>query len=111
MTEFEAAEKEIPIKIGKFPFVALGKSAASGDTTGFVKWIADAGNDRLIGAQVIGAHASELIAEATMAIESEQTADELSDIIHSHPTLAEAWMEAAMAVNERCINYPPKRKK
>jgi len=95
LTEQEAQQKGREVKTGKFNFGALGKSLAIGHPSGFVKWVADAGTDQLLGAQVVGVHATELIAEATTAIRAELTATELAQTIHSHPTLAEAWMEAA----------------
>ena len=81
---------------------------ASGDSAGFVKWIADPSTDQLIGAQAIGPHATELIAEATLAIQSECTAREVARTIHAHPTLSEAWMEAAHAVHGQCIHAKPR---
>jgi dihydrolipoamide dehydrogenase len=95
ITEQEAQQKGLEVKTGKFNFAALGKSLAIGHPAGFVKWVADAKTEQLLGAQVVGVHATELIAEATTAIRAELTATELAQTIHSHPTLAEAWMEAA----------------
>lgn len=111
LTEQEAKQKKRAVIVGKFPFLALGRALASDETAGFVKWIVDAGTDQLLGAQVTGAHATELIAEATTAIQAELTARELARTIHAHPTLAEAWMEAAHAVHGECIHAAPKRKK
>ena len=90
---------------------ALGKALAVGETTGFVKWIADAATDQLLGAAAVGPHATELIAEATTAIRAELTVRELGRTIHAHPTFSEAWMEAAHAVHGEAIHAPPKRKK
>ena len=109
MSEQEAAKNNIKIITGKFPFAALGKAMSCGETTGFVKWIADPETGRLIGAGVVGAHATELIAEATLAIQSEQTYEELGRTVHSHPTMSEAWMEAAHAVSGHCIHMPPRK--
>jgi dihydrolipoamide dehydrogenase len=95
LTEQEAQQKGLEVKTGKFNFAALGKALAIGHPAGFVKWVADAKTEQLLGAQVVGVHATELIAEATTAIRAELTATELAQTIHSHPTLAEAWMEAA----------------
>jgi dihydrolipoamide dehydrogenase len=95
LTEQEAQQKGVEVKIGKFNFGALGKAQAIGHPSGFVKWVADAQTDQLLGAQVVGVQATDLIAEATTAIRAELTATELAQTIHSHPTLAEAWMEAA----------------
>ena len=95
LTEQEAQQKGMEVKIGKFNFGALGKAQAIGHPSGFVKWIADARTEQLLGAQVVGVQATDLIAEATTAIRAEFTAIELAQTIHCHPTLAEAWMEAA----------------
>ncbi len=94
-TEQDAAKQGREIKTGKFNFGALGKAQAIGHASGFVKWIADANTEQLLGAQAIGVQATDLIAEATTAIRAELTATELAQTIHCHPTLSEAWMEAA----------------
>jgi dihydrolipoamide dehydrogenase len=83
---------------------------AAGDTAGFVKWIADAETGRLIGSHAVGAHATELIAEAAVAIRSELTATELGATIHCHPTYSESWMEAAHAVHGTCIHAAPRQR-
>lgn len=106
LTEQEAKVKNLAVKVGKFPFSALGKALATGQTGGFVKWIADAGTGRLLGAHAVGAHATDLIAEAALAIRSEQTAEELARTVHAHPTFSEAWMEAAHLVRGHCIHLP-----
>ena len=111
LTEQEAKARNLAVKVGKFPFSALGKAMATGHTAGFVKWIADAKTDQLLGAHAIGAHATDLIAEAALAIRSEQTAAEVGATVHSHPTLSEAWMEAAHMVHGACTHLPAKRAK
>ena len=111
LSEDDAKKKNRAIKTGKFRFAGLGKGLAAGETTGFVKWIADAGTDQLLGAAAVGAHATELIAEATAVIRAELTAMELGRTIHAHPTFSESWMEAAHAVHGECIHGAPKRKK
>ena len=83
---------------------------AAGETVGFVKWIADAATDQLLGAAVVGPRATDLIAEAAVAIRAELTARELGKTIHAHPTFAEAWMEAAHAVHGECVHAAPKRR-
>ncbi len=110
LTEDEAKKQNKDVKVGKFPFMALGKALAIGETRGFVKWIADSQTDRLLGAVAVGPHATELIAEGALAIEAEMTAKELARVIHSHPTLSESWMEAAHSVHNECIHLAPKRK-
>ncbi|MCX7887569.1 MAG: dihydrolipoyl dehydrogenase [Verrucomicrobiae bacterium] len=111
LTEEEAKKQNRAVVTGKFRFSGLGRAVSAGETTGFVKWIADAATDQLLGAAAVGRHATELIAEATLAIRSELTADELGRTIHAHPTFSEAWMEAAHAVHGSCIHAPPKRRK
>lgn len=110
LTEEEAKQRGVAFKAGKFHFAALGKARAIDEAAGFVKWIADAATDQLLGAHAVGPHATELISEATVAIRSELTAAELGRAIHCHPTLAEAWMEAAHALHGTCIHAPPARK-
>ncbi len=111
LTEDEAKKAGRAVQVGKFRFGGLGKGIATGETIGFVKWIADAGTDQLLGAAAVGAHATELIAEATLAIRSELTATEVGRTIHAHPTFSEIWMEAAHAVHGTATHAPPKRKK
>ena len=110
LTEQQAKEKGLNVKVGKFAFAHLGKALAAGHAEGFVKWIADAATDQLLGAQAVGLHATELIAEATVAIRAELTAAELGNTIHCHPTLSETWMEAAHALHDTCVHAAPKRK-
>jgi dihydrolipoamide dehydrogenase len=110
LTEDKARETGVEVRVGKFLLGGLGKSLAAGEAGGFVKWIAAAHSDRLVGAQAVGPHATELIAEAVVAIRSGLTAGELGRIIHCHPTFGEAWMEAAHAVHGECIHAAPRRK-
>lgn len=107
LSEREAREQNRAVTVGRFPFAASGKALVAGESEGFVKWIADSSTDQLLGAQAVGPHATELIAEAVAALRFELTADELSRTVHAHPTLSEAWMEAAHAVHGRCIHAPP----
>ncbi len=111
MSETEAREQGLQVRTGKFPFGALGKALASGDADGFVKWIADPGNGQLLGAQSIGPHATELIAEAAVLIRGEATATDLAHAIHAHPTLSEAWMEAAHILAGQPIHSAPVSRK
>ncbi len=110
VTETEAQGKGLAIKIGKFPFAALGKALASGHPEGFVKWIADAATDRLLGAHAVGHGATELIAEAGVAIRAELTVEEFGKTIHSHPTMSEAWVEAAHALHGVAIHAVNRKK-
>ena len=111
LSEEDAKKQNRAIKTGKFRFAGLGKGLATGETTGFVKWIADASTDQLLGAAAVGPHATELIAEAAAVIRAELTAVELGRTIHAHPTFSESWMEAAHALHGTCIHGAPKRKK
>jgi dihydrolipoamide dehydrogenase len=110
LSEDDAKKQNRAVKTGKFRFAGLGKGMATGETTGFVKWIADAATDQLLGAAAVGPHATELVAEAAAVIRSELTVAELGRTIHAHPTFSEAWMEAAHALHGECIHAPPKRK-
>jgi dihydrolipoamide dehydrogenase len=110
LTDQQATAQGRAVRTGKFFFAALGRAVASGENSGFVKWIADAGTERLLGAQAVGAHATELIAEATIAIRSGLTAREAGKIVRCHPTLAEAWLEAAHAVYGEAIHAAPRRR-
>jgi dihydrolipoamide dehydrogenase len=109
LSEDDAKKQKREVKIGKFRFAGLGKAMAVGETTGFVKWIADAGTDQLLGAAAVGPHATELIAQATAAIRAEFTTRELGRTIYAHPTFGEAWMEAAHVLHGEAIHAPPKR--
>jgi len=111
LSEEDAKKQNRAVKTGKFRFAGLGKGLAAGETTGFVKWIADASTDQLVGAAAVGPHATELIAEAAAVIRAELTAVELGRTIHAHPTFSESWMEAAHALHGTCIHGAPKRKK
>jgi dihydrolipoamide dehydrogenase len=95
---------------GTFPFSALGKAQASLETEGFAQIISDKKTSQILGAIVIGHEASNLIAEMALAIQNELTLESIIETIHAHPTIAEAWHEAAAIANETPINFPPKRK-
>ncbi len=92
-------------RVGKFPFQASGKAIINGDTSGFVKVIADAETDEVLGVHMIGAHVTELIAEASVGMLLEATAWEIGSAVHPHPTLSETLGEAAMAVDGKSINF------
>jgi dihydrolipoamide dehydrogenase len=96
MTEAQVKEKKIDYKVGRFPFSANGRARTSGDTEGFVKIIRDAKYGEILGAHIIGAHATELIHELAVARENEYTVEEVDLAIHAHPTLSEAVAEAAL---------------
>ncbi len=111
LSEMEAKAAGRDVKTSVFHFAALGKAMAAGDTTGFVKWVIDPATDQLLGAAAVGPHATELISEATVAIRNELTAEELGNTIHCHPTLSEAWMEAAHAAHGTCVHQPARKKR
>ena len=92
-------------KAGTFPFMANGRARALGDTTGLVKILADAKTDEVLGVHVVGPMASELIAEAGMAMAFRASAEDIARICHAHPTLSEATKEAALAVDKRALNF------
>jgi dihydrolipoamide dehydrogenase len=103
-TAHELEAEGVQFKTGSFPFMANGRARALGDTTGFVKIIADARSDRILGVHVIGPMASELIAEAVVAMEFGASAEDIALICHAHPSLSEAMKEAALAVDNRTLN-------
>ncbi len=104
LTEQAAKEKKLDYKVGKFPFTASGKAVASAESEGFVKVISDAKTGEIYGAHIIGAEATELIAEYGLAVELEATVEEIHKTIHAHPTLSEAVMEAAAATTGEAIH-------
>ena len=92
-------------RVGTFPFMANGRARALGDTTGLVKFIADAKTDEVLGVHIIGPMASELIAEAVVAMEFKASSEDIARICHAHPSLSEATKEAALAVDKRALNF------
>jgi dihydrolipoamide dehydrogenase len=104
LTERVAREKGYDVRVGKFPFSALGKAMIVGETAGFVKIVADKRYDEVLGVHIIGPRATEVIAEATLGVKLETTVEELANTIHAHPTLAEAMLEAAHAVYGEAIH-------
>ncbi len=103
-TEKEATDAGVACSTGKFPFAATGRAKAMEDTAGFVKVVADSRTDEILGVHIIGPHASELIAEAVVAMEYRASSEDLARTIHAHPTLSEAVHEAALAVGGRAIH-------
>ena len=92
-------------KAGTFPFLANGRARALGDTTGMVKFLADAKTDQILGVHIIGPQASELIAESVVAMEFKASSEDIARICHAHPSLSEATKEAALAVDKRTLNF------
>ena len=105
LTEKQAREKGHEVKVGKFPFSAIGRAQIHGETGGFVKIVADAKTGQLLGTHIIGDSATELIAEPALTQLFQGDAWELGRNIHPHPTLSEAVMEAAMAVDGHAIHF------
>ncbi len=95
----------VEYKSGSFPFLANGRARALGDTTGFVKVLADAKTDEVLGVHIVGPLASELIAEAVTIMEFRGAAEDIARICHAHPTLSESMKEAALAVDKRTLNF------
>ncbi|MFD1568934.1 dihydrolipoyl dehydrogenase, partial [Halolamina litorea] len=104
MTEAEAEEAGFEPKIGQFPFRASGRALSTGESEGFVRIVAEQEADFVLGAQIVGPEASELIAELTLAIEMGATLEDVASTVHTHPTLAEAVMEAAENANDEAIH-------
>lgn len=103
-TEAELTEAGIEYRSGSFPFAATGRGLAMGNASGQVKILADAETDELLGCQIVGANASELIGEVVVTMEFHGAAEDLARIVHAHPTLSEAVHEAALAVDKRAIH-------
>lgn len=104
-TEQQLKNEGTEYRTGQIPFLANGRALGQGDTTGFVKVLADARTDRILGVHVIGNNASELIAEAVVAMEFGASSEDLARICHAHPTLSEAMHEAALAVDKRPLHF------
>jgi dihydrolipoamide dehydrogenase len=107
LTEAKAKAEGYTTRVGRFPFSASGMAMTLGETEGMVKVIADATHGEILGVHIIGAHATELIAEAGLAIALEATPEEIAGSIHAHPTLSEVMGEAALAALGRPIHIPP----
>ncbi len=104
-TEQQLKAEGIAYNAGTFPFMANGRARALGDTSGMVKFLADARTDEILGVHIIGPMASELIAEAVVAMEFRASAEDIARICHAHPSLSEATKEAALAVDKRSLNF------
>jgi dihydrolipoamide dehydrogenase len=105
LTEAQCAEQGFKVKIGKVPFQAIAKAIIGGEYEGFAKVIANAENDDTLGVHIVGPHATDLIAEASLGFELDVTPWEIGGATHAHPTLSEVIGEAAMAVDGRSINF------
>jgi dihydrolipoamide dehydrogenase len=104
-TEQQLRAEGVQFRTGQIPFAANGRALGQGDTTGFVKMLADATTDKILGVHIIGNNASELIAEAATAMEFSASAEDVARICHAHPTLSEVVHEAALAVDKRALHF------
>ncbi|MEZ5606340.1 MAG: dihydrolipoyl dehydrogenase [Burkholderiaceae bacterium] len=104
-TEQQLKQAGVKYKAGTFPFMANGRARALGDTTGLVKFLADAATDEILGVHIVGPMASELIAEAGVAMAFRASSEDIARICHAHPSLSEATKEAALAVDKRTLNF------
>lgn len=104
LTEAKAKEAGYDVKIGKFPFSASGKARILGETDGFIKIVSEKKYDEVLGVHIIGPHATELLAEACVAMALEATAESIANTIHAHPTVSESMMEAAEGVHDLTIH-------
>jgi dihydrolipoamide dehydrogenase len=107
----KAAEQGIEVNVSRFSFGALGKALAMGEDYGFVQLVIDAKTDKVLGAQVMGPHASDLVHEVAVAIKMGATAEDIASTIHAHPSLPEAIMEAAEASHGKAIHVAPPKKR
>jgi dihydrolipoamide dehydrogenase len=103
-TERELKTDGVPYRVGQFPFSINGRALGHGDTHGFVKMLAHERTDEILGVHILNTHASELIAEAVVAMEFRAAAEDIARIVHAHPSLAEVTHEAALAVGKRALN-------
>ena len=110
LREKDAVEKGIKVRVGRFPYRALGKAHAMGEITGLVKIIADEASDKVLGVHICGAHATDMVHEGALAMKMGATARDLGNMVHAHPTLAEAMMEAEEDVHEMAIHLPKRGK-
>ncbi len=106
ITEAEAKERKLDVRVGKFPFAALGKAMAINETEGFVKVVADRETKQVLGVHIVGPEASTMISEATLSMEMAAFLEDVMLTVHPHPTLAEAYMEAAAAALGQAVHIP-----
>jgi dihydrolipoamide dehydrogenase len=104
LSEEQAKARGVAVKVGKFPYAALGRALSTNETDGYVKVLADAATDTVLGVEIVGADASSVIAEAALAVEMGASALDLALTIHAHPTFPEGLMEAAKAVHGQSIH-------
>lgn len=109
LTEEQAKEAGYKVKVGRFPLAANGKALIEGDEGGFLKIVADERYGEVLGVQILGPRATDLIGEAALALRLEATLDELASTIHPHPTVCEAYAEAALAADNSALHIPRRR--
>lgn len=109
ITSSQAKERGYEVAEGSFPMAANGKATIVGETSGFVKIVSDARSGELLGAQIVGPRATDMIAELTVAMSAELTVEELGAAIHPHPTVSESIMEALHDIEGLAIHKPPRR--
>jgi dihydrolipoamide dehydrogenase len=109
LTEQEAKEQGMDIKVGKFRAVGLGKAHATGETTGLMKIVTEGKTRRIVGVHLVGSHAADLVHEAAVAMQMGATAEVLAETIHAHPTMPEGIMEAAEDVEGLAIHLARRR--
>ncbi len=105
----KATEMGLPASVGSFPFQALGKAQAIAETDGFAQIVTHTQTGQILGAQIMGPHASSLIGEMTLAMEQEILVEDVAHTIHAHPTLSEGWMEAAWVAMGSSLHLPPRK--
>ena len=103
-TEQQLRSEGHDYKTGQFPFAANGRALGLGDAEGFIKMLADAKTDEILGVHIIGANASDLIAEAALAMEFHASSEDVARTCHPHPSLSEVMREAALAIEKRSLN-------
>jgi dihydrolipoamide dehydrogenase len=103
-TEKQLKARGVEYRAGSFPFMANGRAKGLGETHGFVKMLGDAKTDRILGVHILGPFASELIAEAVVAMEFGAASEDIARIVHAHPSLSEVMHEAALAVDKRAVH-------
>ncbi len=109
LREKDAKEQGLDIKVGRFPYAASGKALAMGEGDGFVQIVADAATDKILGASIVGAHATDLLGEVALAVKAGHTAQDIIDTVHAHPTLPEVVLEAAEDVHAKAVHKITRR--
>jgi dihydrolipoamide dehydrogenase len=111
LKEADARAQGMPVTVARFPFLASGRAVASGETTGFVKIVADESSGEVLGVHIVGSRAGDLIGEASLAMRLHATVSDLADTIHVHPTFSEALLEAAWVGLGTPLHVPPRQRR